>query len=205
MATAAHDTYHHGDLRTALLEAVGDIIDEKGVGAVSLREAARRAGVSHSAPAHHFGDKLGLLTAFAVRGFEVFEDRLAHAFEQAAPEGPDAQFRAIGFAYLTYAVEHRAYFEVMFRSEMHDQNDAELHGISQRAFGVLMRAVEAMDPADLDGADPMHVAMGAWATVHGLATLWLDGALAHFTDEDLETVALGVFEIDSPASERTPG
>ena len=199
----SHDTYHHGDLRTALLDAVGEIIDEKGIGAVSLREAARRAGVSHSAPAHHFGDKLGLLTAFAARGFELFRHRLGEAFEQAASEGPDAQLRAIGLAYLAFAEKHRPYFEVMFRAEMHDQNDPELQQISQRAFGVLMSAVEAMDPADLDGADPLHVAMGAWATVHGLATLWLDGALALFTDEDLEALALGVFEVDTPASERT--
>lgn len=195
----AEDTYHHGDLRSALLEAVGGIIDESGVGAVSLREAARRAGVSHSAPAHHFGDKLGLLTAFAARGFEVFGDRLAAAYDQAAAEGPEAQFRAIGFAYLRFAMEHRAYFDVMFRAEMHDQNDAEFHQLSHRAFGVLMSAVDGMDPADLGNSVPMHVAMKAWATVHGLATLWLDGALTQFTDEDLDSLALGVFEVDSPA------
>lgn len=194
------DTYHHGDLRTALLDAVGKIIDEKGIGAVSLREAARRAGVSHSAPAHHFGDKLGLLTAFAARGFELFGSTLHDAFQHAAHEGSEAQFRAIGVAYITFAVEHRAYFEVMFRSEMHDQQDQELHAISQRAFGVLMGAVEAMDPVDLGETNPMHVAMGAWATVHGLATLWLDGALSQFTDEDLESLVLGVFDTDKPAA-----
>ena len=69
------DNYHHGDLQNALLQAVGEIIEEKGVGAVSLREAARRAGVSHSAPAHHFGDKIGMLTAFARKGFEEFGSR----------------------------------------------------------------------------------------------------------------------------------
>ena len=198
-----HDTYHHGDLRTALLDAVGEIIDEKGVGSVSLREAARRAGVSHSAPAHHFGDKLGLLTAFACRGFEIFGGRLRTAFEQTADEGPHAQLRAIGLAYLAFAVEHRASFEVMFRSEMHHQDDPELHETSKRAFGVLMDAVEAMDPTDLNGADPMHVAMGAWATVHGLATLWLDGAVAPFTDDDLEKLAVGVFEADTPKADRS--
>ena len=198
MSEAVQDTYHHGDLRTALIDAVGEIIAEKGVGAVSLREAARRAGESHSAPAHHFGDKLGLLTAFAVRGFGVFGQSLQDASEQAAAEGTEAQFRAIGLAYISFAVAHRPHFEVMFRAEMHDQDDPDLRAMSQRAFGVLMSAVEAMDPADLDGVDPMHVAIGAWATVHGLATLWLDGALAMFSDEDLESLVIGVFEADKP-------
>ena len=171
----AEDTYHHGNLRNALLEAVGEIISEKGIGAVSLREAARRAGVSHAAPAHHFSDKMGMLTAFASRGFEEFGQRMQAAADAAAGDGVEAQFRAIGIAYLRFAVERQPYFEVMFRSEMHDNEDADLKRISHDSFGVLMGVVEAMDPAELDGADPMHVAMGAWATVHGLATLWLDG------------------------------
>ena len=188
--------YHHGDLRNALLEAVGEIISERGVGAVSLREAARRAGVSHAAPAHHFGDKMGMLTAFAARGFEEFGWRMQVAADAAVEDGVEAQLRAIGIEYLRFAVERRPYFEVMFRSEMHDHDDPELKRISHDSFGVLMGVVEAMSPAELGGADPMHIAMGAWATVHGLATLWLDGALGQFTDEDLFQVALGVFEAD---------
>jgi hypothetical protein len=84
----------------------------------------------------------------------------------------------------------------MFRSEMHDNDDPEFKSISHGSFGVLMGVVEAMSPAELGGADPMHVAMGAWATVHGLATLWLDGALSQFTDEDLFTLVQGVFAAD---------
>ena len=70
-------TYHHGDLPNALLAAVGDIVEENGVANVSLREAARRAGVSHSAPAHHFGDKEGMLAAFAERGFDILASEMA--------------------------------------------------------------------------------------------------------------------------------
>jgi len=193
----ANDAYHHGDLRNALLEAVGEIISEKGLGAVSLREAARRAGVSHAAPSHHFGDKMGMLTAFATRGFEEFGQRMQVAADSAAGEGVEAQFRAIGIEYLRFAVERQPYFEVMFRSEMHDSQDPDLKCTSHSSFGVLMKLVEAMDPAELDGADPMHVAMGAWATVHGLATLWLDGALSQFTDEDLFSLVQGVFAADA--------
>ncbi|MDJ0665364.1 MAG: TetR/AcrR family transcriptional regulator [Acidimicrobiia bacterium] len=188
------DKYHHGDLRNALLEAVGEIIQERGIGAVSLREAARRAGVSHSAPAHHFGDKRGMLTAFAGRGFEEFGQRMQVAADEVAEEGFQAQLGAIGIEYLRFAVERRPYFEVMFRSEMHDNTDPDLKTISHDSFGVLMSVVEAMGPEELGGAEPMHVAMGAWSTVHGLATLWLDGALSQFTDEDLFTLVQGVFD-----------
>ena len=191
------DTYHHGDLRNALLEAVGEIILERGIGGVSLREAARRAGVSHAAPAHHFGDKKGMLTAFACRGFKEFGDRMRVAADAAAGGGPSAQLRAIGLEYMRFAVERRPYFEVMFRSEMHDNEDPEMIEVSKGSFGVLMGVVESVDPKDLGGADPLHVAMGAWATVHGLATLWLDGAISQFTDDDLEAIAVGVFDVEA--------
>ena len=139
----SQDTYHHGDLRNALLEAVGEIIVERGIGGVTLREAARRAGVSHAAPAHHFGDKTGMLTAFAIRGFEEFGDRMQRASDAAAGEGPAAQFRAIGLEYLRFATERRPFFEVMFRSEMLDRHDPELTRVSQESFGVLISVVEA--------------------------------------------------------------
>ncbi len=190
------ETYHHGDLQNALLQAVGEIIEERGVGAVSLREAARRAGVSHSAPAHHFGDKKGMLTAFALQGFAEFGQRMRLASTAAEIDGVDAQFRAIGIEYLRFALERRPHFEVMFRTEMHDSEDPEFHRISHSSFEVLLSVVEAMGPEELGGADPMHVAMQAWATVHGLATLWLDGTLSMFTDEDLFSLATGIFDAD---------
>ena len=185
-------TYHHGDLRNALLEAVGEIITERGIGSVSLREAARRAGVSHAAPAHHFGDKQGMLTAFATRGFREFGERMQGAADAVADEGPMAQLQAIGVEYMRFAVERKPFFEVMFRSEMHDHDDKEMVAVSKGSFGVLMRVVESVSAEELGGADPLHVAMAAWAKVHGLATLWLDGAISHFTDEDLETITAGV-------------
>jgi AcrR family transcriptional regulator len=191
----ATGTYHHGDLRDALLDAVGEIIQEQGVGAVSLREAARRVGVSHSAPAHHFGDKTGLMSAFAARGFDAFGTRMSNAFDAAAPEGAHAQFRAIGVAYLQFSIEECASFEVMFRPEFHDPDDPEVKEASLRAFGVLMNAVKAGMPANVAHLDPLHLALVAWATVHGLATLWHDGLIAQFTDEDLPSIAARAFEI----------
>ena len=104
--TAPKPSYHHGNLREALLDAVGEILLEKGVGGVSLREAARRAGVSHSAPAHHFGDKLGMLTAFAIRGFELFGASMRKAIASASD--PIEQINAMGLAYIRFAVELRS-------------------------------------------------------------------------------------------------
>lgn len=98
--------YHHGDLRRALLAAALEAIEEVGPTALSLRDLARRAGVSHAAPAHHFGDKAGLLTALAAQGFDL----LAQALVQAGDDLLEA-----GVAYVDFAVRHRAYFEVMFR------------------------------------------------------------------------------------------
>jgi AcrR family transcriptional regulator len=194
--------YHHGNLREALLDAVGEIISEKGVGGVSLREAARRAGVSHGAPAHHFGDKLGLLTAYSTRGFEQFGERMRDA--AAAAETPTDKIVAVGFEYLRFATEERAYFEVMFRSDMHNSDDTDLIDCSIGAFSVLTTIAEELAAewsqaeATID-VDPELVALRSWSMVHGLATLWIDGAMTRFWDgNDIFELALKVFETEMP-------
>lgn len=185
--------YHHGNLREALLDAVGEIIREKGVGAVSLREAARRAGVSHSAPAHHFGDKLGLLTAYAVRGFALFGERMRAAAASAAD--PVERLNALGIAYLKFALEEREYFEVMFRSDMHDDEDEQLCELSESVFATLTEVAGTLGDDAAPGADPLATAIASWSTVHGLATLWMDGALTDIWDgDDPYELAAKVFE-----------
>ena len=195
--TTAHDkpSYHHGNLRVALLEAVGEIIRENGVGAVSLREAARRAGVSHSAPSHHFGDKLGMLTAFAIQGFEEFRRRMEGAIEAASGDAREA-FNAIGVVYIEFSIREPEWFDVMFRSEMHDKDDPALREAARRAFGVLTEAVETLCAASDDDLDAEMIAIDAWAKVHGLATLWRDGALQMFVDQPLPDLVQQLFETD---------
>lgn len=192
----AHDkaSYHHGNLRQALLDAVGDVIRERGVGALSLREVARRAGVSHSAPAHHFRDRLGMLTAFAIRGFEEFRDRMLDAIARADPV---EAFDAIGTVYVEFAIEEPEWFDVMFRSELHDKDDPALREAAFAAFGVLTRAVEVLCADDPD-LDPEIFAVEAWAKVHGLATLWRDGALQMFVDEPLPDLLHKVMKNHKP-------
>ena len=192
--------YHHGNLREALLDAVGEIITEKGIGGVSLREAARRAGVSHGAPAHHFGDKLGMLTAYSSRGFERFGTRMQDAANEAST--PIDKITAVGFEYLRFATEEQAYFEVMFRSDMHHEDDAQLIECSTGAFSVLTSiaeelAVEWSENEPDTTIDPVVVALRSWAMVHGLATLWLDGAMTRFWDgDDIYELASRVFETE---------
>ncbi|MET8230033.1 TetR/AcrR family transcriptional regulator [Micromonospora sp. NPDC005298] len=157
--------YHHGDLRRTLLAAAVEAIDEAGPTALSLRDLARRAGVSHAAPAHHFGDKAGLLTALAAEGF----DRLAEALEAAD------DLLAAGVAYVDFAVRHRAHFEVMFRPELYRVDDADLIAARGRSGAALRSGVATLSTDD--DADTDTDALAAWSIAHGFATLWLAGAL----------------------------
>jgi AcrR family transcriptional regulator len=209
---SASGPYHHGNLHEALLDAVGEIIAEKGVGGLSLREAARRAGVSHGAPAHHFGDKLGMLTAYSTRGMELFGQRMRAAAAEA--DTPNDKIAAIGLAYLTFAMDEPDYFNVMFRSEMQRADDEQFHTASSSCFDVLSQIAEELNEANgaesaatdrpdpmpigpKGGADAKAIAIRAWSMVHGLATLWLDGAIAHIWDgDDVYELALRVFEIE---------
>lgn len=167
-------SYHHGDLPTALLAAVDQIVREGGVGAVTLREAARRADVSHAAPAHHFGDKAGLVTAYATQGFEALRQQVTEAAVQAEAVGEQALL-AIGLAYVRFAVDQPGYFSVMFRRELLDPDRPGFREACDSAFAVLVEAVAALR-SDLEPDDPqiLLAATGAWSIVHGFATLWLD-------------------------------
>jgi AcrR family transcriptional regulator len=108
-------------------------ITESGPTGVSLRDLARRAGVSHAAPAHHFGDKAGLLTALAAEGFDLLADTLSAAQQRTG------QFLEVGVAYVGFAVEHRAHFEVMFRPDLYHADDPAVRAAEARADAALRR------------------------------------------------------------------
>ena len=168
--SAAGRPYHHGDLRRTLLAAAVEAIEESGPAALSLRDLARRAGVSHAAPAHHFGDKAGLLTALAVQGFTLLADALTRAREETG------SLVEIGVAYIRFAVDHRAHFEVMFRPELYHRDDAEVVAAGRRAYDSLRAGLAAL-PEPPTGDDAELAGLAAWSIVHGFATLWLGGAL----------------------------
>jgi len=169
--------YHHGDLRHAMLVAAGTLIEEKGVDGLSLRECARRAGVSHGAPAHHFGDVRGLLTALAAQSFEMLVTYMDR-YEAAAAPDAYAQFIANGQAYVAFALAHPGRFRLMFRTEWVNRDDAALRAAGSAAYGRLQQHIATVVAAAGAGALGQDAkAAFAWAIVHGLASLALDSQL----------------------------
>lgn len=166
--------YHHGSLRETLLEVGEALIEEKGVAAFTLRECARRAGVSHGAPAYHFGSVAGFLSALATSGFEELDALMTRYREEERPE-PYAEFVATGRAYVDYALRHPARFQLMFRGEQLELDDPELCAAADRTFAQLMETLSALPRADGDGELTLSEQAGlAWAVVHGVASLTLD-------------------------------
>jgi AcrR family transcriptional regulator len=168
-----------GNLREELIAAAIAEIAEVGPAAASLRQVAARAGVTHPAVAHHFGDKTGLLTAVAVAGQRQLNAALAHAQEGARSGG---DLLAMGVAYLRFAHDHRAEFEVMHRRELLDDDDPDL--LAARAAGREHLGAGASQLAGTAAAQ--EVALAAWSLVHGFASLWLAGALPVRDPDDLE-------------------
>ena len=192
-AVESATTYHHGDLPAALLSATAEAIEDTGLRALSLREVARRAGVSHAAPAHHFGNREGLLTAFAVQGFERFTAAL-----RAAPgDGPVELMRARARAYVRFAIDHRAHFEVMWRPELCDTDDPALVELRIVAYLELWESVEAVQELGVhQGRETADLVLACWSAVHGLAWLLLQEAMppgqSERSIEDLTDIVSGI-------------
>ena len=173
---AAAVPYHHGSLRQAMLAAAECILERDGIAGLTLRAAAREAGVSHAAPKNHFGDIRGLLSELAAVGFARFGAALvANVRKDAAPK---ARLAAIGRGYVTFAQQNSGLFLLMFRGERLDFRRPELRASAETAFGVLARAVGAQPP----GRTPLTLTqaadiVAAWSLVHGFAMLMLDGRL----------------------------
>jgi AcrR family transcriptional regulator len=176
-------TYHHGDLRRAVLVAAAQMIDEGGPSQLNLREVARRAGVSHAAPAYHFGDKPGLLTALATQGYEMLADALA-----TGTRSGEGELEEMGVGYVGFAAEHPAHFEVMFRPDLYRADDPDLVAARTRARERLHAGVGTV-PARRRGDDTPTAGLAAWLLAHGFATLRRSGSLAPVVgDQDPEDV-----------------
>lgn len=175
MTTEAPDPglrpYHHGDLFDALAKVAEELVRETGIHGFSLRECARRAGVAHSAPGHHFGDVSGLLTEVAARGFERLTARMqAH---RAGADGPEALAR-IARGYVDFALGDPVVFVLMFHSDRVNRGSPRCQRAGDAAFGELVSAVAA---AKGDNARDNEVLRFAWAAIHGIAMLLVDGPL----------------------------
>jgi AcrR family transcriptional regulator len=170
--------YHHGDLAAALVEAAEAVLTEKGVEGFTLRECARRAGVSHAAPAHHFKDAKGLLTAVAALGFERLTEQEKKARD--AESDPKDRLLGTGMGYVSFALSHPAQFQLMFQKGLIDHENERFTAASRAAFEVFIQTyIEAFDVTFPEGmfkdADPS--VMREWALVHGIATLAVQGQL----------------------------
>ncbi|MGB3553541.1 MAG: TetR/AcrR family transcriptional regulator [Jannaschia sp.] len=173
--------YHHGDLRAALLVAAEAELAESGIEGFSLRKVARRAGVSHAAPAHHFGDANGLLTALAARGYERLM-ALADLREPVTGQGP-SQLTAYGLAYCDFAREYLPLFRLCFASDRPDFCDPMLSAVSTAAFDRLAQGAAAVSGGPAYGdVDAMADAYALWSMVHGLADLLASGRMKGFGD-----------------------
>jgi len=167
--------YHHGDLRPALVRAALEILEESGVGALSLRETARRVGVSHAAPYHHFADRDALVDAVAAEGFRLQRQAMQEARNK-APGDRLPGLRGFGLAYATFAESHPALFRLMYtRERPADDRDTELARAGAEAFRILEDGICQETGRSRDEA--RGIALLLWSSMHGLAMLWLDGQL----------------------------
>lgn len=190
--------YHHGDLRAALLNAALATIAERGTASLSLRELARRAGVSHAAPAHHFGDKTGLLTAVAAEGYQLLAEATSTAWQRTG------SFLEVGVAYVRFATTHPAHFAVMFRPDLYRTDDPALTAARTQARAALETPAGAT--ARAMSGEAATAGLAGWALMHGLATLWLTGNVPNPDPESLaRAVGAYLFMADSTGRTSPPG
>lgn len=189
--TKKEGSYHHGNLRRALLDAALMLVEREGPKGVSLRSVARLAGVSPAAPYRHFPGKEGLLAAVAEEGFRAMTGAMETAVE-ANKELPLAGFRAVVFSYVKFAAVHPSHFRVMFGPEVSDHSRYPgLKESSERSLELLTRMIKGCQRPDLiGGVDARDLAVAAWSMLHGLATLLVDAQLSEPVGTDAELQAL---------------
>lgn len=170
-------SYHHGNLRRALIDEALATIQAEGVEALTLRSIGARIGVSRSALYRHFADKRALLTAVATEGFTALRRMLVTAWEEGGRNG--AAFRAMGAAYVRFAIENPSYYRVMFGGFVDQESrDPELAREAMAAFQALVDALASLQrDSILRDDDTVLMARYVWALVHGMAMLGIDGHL----------------------------
>lgn len=167
-------TYHHGDLKNALINAGLEILSAEGITALSLRKVARKVGVSHTAPYNHFENKEALVVGIAAEGFS----RLTQSMESSLPLFPDdprKQLLEIGWGYVRFALENPDYFRVMFSELGGDVMALDSEREHTNSFGILLNTIRACQAAgDVAAGDPIQLAFSAWSVVHGTAMLLIN-------------------------------
>ncbi|CAN7158306.1 TetR/AcrR family transcriptional regulator [Bosea sp. LjRoot9] len=204
-AGSARGGYHHGDLRQAMITAAEAVLAEKGLAGFTLRECARRAGVSPAAPAHHFGNLTGLLTAIATLGFDGLSDAMEAAAEAASHRANGNRMAAICDAYLATALDKPGRFRVVFGQMGLNWEEPDFKRASGRAFGILVRETrcelgrESGDdlltrhPPSFAGEPDLAAILFVWSVTHGFTTLLIDGQLDFLAEEGGREVLLGLY------------
>lgn len=203
-------TYHHGDLRNALIEAGMAALAQHDASALSLRALARELGVSANAAYRHFADKDALLSALATEGFQRFAaEQAASALEPGGQPGHATDALASGLRYVHFAQRHPGLFRLMFGRFLHGSQDPALQAAAMAAFGQLL-AQSRPEGARLDPPDEATLmrALAKWSLVHGLSHLLLEGQLGLFgtqPDALVKAVLTASGLADSPPTTQAPG
>ena len=186
--------YHHGDLPRALVDAALHIVETQGTEALTLRAAARSAGVSQAAPYRHFTNKEAILAAVAEEGFRSLMGAIRQA--AAAGEGPLGRLRGVGIGYVTFATSHPSHFRVMFGREMADRRASPgLRRLATETFNLLVDSISDCQRAGLVRTEEpaADLALTAWSSVHGLSALLVEGVLDRPAHEVAEMVTRDLF------------
>jgi len=166
------------DAKKAMLDESVKLIAEQGLAGLSFREMARRSGLSHQAPYHHFANRAGILAAIALEGFSRLDLKLREAEGLSPPGAPRDGLRQTLKAYMSFAIENPVYFRIMFRPELVDMaRYPDVRDLAMSTFDRLVKAVTACRPR-LSAAKRTDISNVLWAAAHGVATLWLDGPIA---------------------------
>lgn len=188
----AERPYHHGNLRTALLEQAERIVRERGVQALSLRELAREVGVSHGAPRRHFPDRQALLDALAEDGFVRLGSDLRSAADRAGEEF-EPRLHATASAYVRFATRDAALLELMFAGK-HGEHSAALNEAAERAFAVMLELIEqGQAEGRLEAGSSERVGLVLFATIQGIAALHSSGLVDATQLDDLLADAIAHF------------
>jgi len=196
MSNLKKKTYHHGDLKNALIKAGVEILAREGVGGLSLRKVAHKAGVSHAAPYAHFADKQALIAAISTEGFRQLYERIGTVKEKYQAE-PSRQLVEAAWAYVQFALEDRDRFKVMFSGVLEKEHDypdfvAEAH----RSFQQVKTIIEANQAAGVLRSGPSDlVALSAWGMIHGFIMLLLEGQISHTALEQKDLRGLVEFQL----------
>jgi AcrR family transcriptional regulator len=197
--------YHHGDLKNALIQAGIEILSTEGVGGLSLRKVAQKAGVSHSAPYAHFTDKQALIAAISTEGYRRLYVKLLTVSRNYQGD-PLRQLVEAAWVYTRFALDDPAHFKITFSGVIEKEKDhPEFVEMSQRSFSVVVDIVRACQSDGILDAGPTDaVAVSVWSLVHGFLSLLLEGQISHTVTQRMSTREMLIFALNRMTTKEIP-